>query len=50
MQGLGDLVYVVTKWTGIEKLVHHFYKVTGFECGCMDRRRRWNKAFPFKAN
>lgn len=49
MEGLGDLVYYITKYTGIQWVVHHFNKVTGFECGCQRRRKRWNKAVPFRS-
>jgi len=49
MQGLGDLVYIITKWTGIEWLTHKYMAVTGFECGCMKRRQKWNQMFPFKS-
>lgn len=48
MQGLGDLVYFITKYTGISYILHRFKRLTGFECGCMARRQRWNKRFPFK--
>jgi hypothetical protein len=40
--GLGDLVYLITKYTGISWLVHKVSLSTGFECGCFERRQRWN--------
>ena len=49
MNGLGDLIWLITRWTGIEYLTHRFTKLTGFECGCMRRRQRWNEMFPFKS-
>ena len=37
--GLGDLVYYITKYTGIR----YVWKKIFPDCGCDDRRRRWNK-------
>lgn len=38
---LGDLVYTITKWTGIRWLVK---KLAGKnDCGCDKRHREWNK-------
>jgi len=50
MNGLGDLIYFITKYTGIAWLVHKYNRFTGFECGCMQRRQTLNKKFPFKKN
>lgn len=48
MKGLGDLVFYITKYTGIQWIVHKFHKATGFECGCQRRRKKWNQAVPFQ--
>ena len=38
---LGDLVYTITKWTGIRWLVK---KLAGDnDCGCDKRQEDWNK-------
>ena len=38
---LGDLVYTITKWTGIRWLVK---KIAGKnDCGCDKRHEEWNK-------
>jgi len=35
---LGDLVYYITKYTGIR----YVYKKIYPDCGCDDRRNNWN--------
>jgi hypothetical protein len=40
---LGDLVYYITKYTGIKWLVNKYHKIRGTECGCDDRRKSWNE-------
>jgi hypothetical protein len=41
--GLGDLVYYITKYTGIRWLVKKVTKWLGYEdCGCDRRRDEWN--------
>lgn len=48
-QGLGDTINIVTKVTGIEKIVTETTKVIGIDdCGCNKRREQLNKKFPFK--
>ena len=44
LQGLGDAVEKVTKATGIKKVVE---AITD-NCGCEERKERWNKMFSFK--
>lgn len=40
---LGDLVYYITKYTGIKWLVNKITKWYGIEdCGCDRRRDEWN--------
>ena len=40
---LGDLVYYITKYTGIRWLVKKISKWYGIEdCGCDRRRQEWN--------
>jgi hypothetical protein len=35
---LGDLVYYITKYTGIR----YVYKKIYPDCGCDERRKKWN--------
>lgn len=50
-QGLGDTINIVTKVTGIEKIVTETTKVIGIDdCGCNKRREELNKKFPYKNN
>ena len=44
LKGLGDLVYLVTKYTGIRWIVK---KLWGEDCGCDERQEEWNNAVPF---
>ena len=48
MEGLGDLVEVVAKDTGITKVVERVSK--GKNCGCAARKQKLNKLFPFNLN
>jgi hypothetical protein len=48
-RGLGDTVNVVTKVTGIEKVVKETTKALGKEdCGCGKRQDKLNEMFPYK--
>lgn len=47
MKGLGDLVAVITKYTGIRWLVDTVFGWMGKDCGCSARQDAWNKAVPF---
>jgi len=40
---LGDLIYYITKYTGIKALVNWYSKYTGKDCGCDERRKKLNK-------
>lgn len=42
--GLGDVVEKVTKATGIKKVV----KAITNDCGCDERKKRWNAKYPMK--
>ncbi len=44
-KGLGDVVAKVTKTTGIDKVVKF---IAGEDCGCEERRDKWNKIPMFK--
>jgi hypothetical protein len=44
MAGLGDVVDKITTVTGIKKLV----KSITDDCGCEERRERWNEKYSFK--
>jgi hypothetical protein len=50
-RGLGDTVDKITTATGIKKVVHPVAKAVGKDdCGCEERRKRMNKAFPYNNN
>ena len=40
---LGDLVYKITYYTGIHYLTKKISKLLGKDCGCDERRKKWNK-------
>jgi len=40
--GLGDLVFYFTKYTGIRYIVKKISKLRGRNCGCDERRNKWN--------
>lgn len=40
---LGDIVYYITKYTGIKCLVETIHKLKGTKCKCDSRRKDWNK-------
>ena len=44
-KGLGDTVAKITKATGIDKVVEF---VAGEDCGCDERKEKWNKLFRYK--
>ena len=44
MRGLGDLIFIITKYTGIRWL---WTKINP-DCGCDERQERFNKAVPFR--
>ncbi len=41
--GLGDLIYYITKYTGIKWLVDKYHNHWGTDCGCDDRRKKLNE-------
>jgi len=43
--GLGDAVEAVTEATGIKAIVH---AIAGDDCGCDERKKKWNELFPFQ--
>lgn len=43
IKGLGDIVALVTKYTGIKWVVK---KIWGEDCGCNERQEKLNKVFP----
>ena len=43
--GLGDAVEAVTEATGIKAIVH---AIAGDDCGCEERKKKWNEMFPFQ--
>jgi hypothetical protein len=47
-KGLGDVVETITEKTGIKKAVQIFSEKTGIDCGCEERKEKWNKfKWPF---
>jgi len=40
---LGDLIYYITKYTGIKYIVETYHAFRGTECKCDDRRNSLNK-------
>ena len=44
-KGLGDTVAKITKATGIDKVVKF---IAGDDCGCDERKDKWNKEFKYK--
>ena len=47
-EGLGDVVAEITKATGIDKVAEKVANALGYDdCGCDERRKKWNKAFNF---
>jgi hypothetical protein len=48
LQGLGDLVELAAKVTGVKTVVDTVSKATGKDCGCGRRRDKLNELMPFK--
>ena len=46
IRGLGDVIEVITKATGIKAIVEKVSDVLGVDCGCDDRRERLNNLLP----
>jgi hypothetical protein len=46
-QGLGDVIAVFTHRTGLDQLSKRYEEITGQSCGCQERQRKLNTAFPF---
>lgn len=46
-RGMGDVVHVVTKFTGIAPVVK---AITKGKCGCAERRAKMNESMPFKGD
>ena len=47
-RGLGDLVELATKVTGIKAVTEAVAKRTGRDCGCGRRRDKLNELVPFE--
>lgn len=48
IKGMGDLIAMATKATGVDKLVDNLTKSLGYEdCGCDKRRENLNIKLPF---
>jgi hypothetical protein len=48
LQGLGDLVELAAKVTGVKTVVDTVSEVTGKDCGCKKRKEALNRLMPFK--
>ena len=46
LRGAGDLIAVITKWTGIQWGI----KALGINCNCPVRQEKLNVELPFKMN
>ena len=46
IRGLGDVIEVITKATGIKAIVEKVSDVLGVDCGCDERRERLNNLLP----
>ena len=46
-RGLGDVMEAVTESTGIKAAVE-FFTPEGKDCGCSERKERWNKKYNWK--
>ena len=40
---LGDLIYYITKYTGIKYIVDTYHSFRGTKCNCPERRKSLNK-------
>jgi len=40
---LGDLIYYITKYTGIKYLVDSWHNYRGTKCNCNNRRKKLNE-------
>ena len=47
-EGLGDTVEKITKATGIKKAVDTVFYALGKDCGCSERKSKWNEQFRYK--
>lgn len=45
-RGLGDIVHITAKVTGVNYIAKKTSELTGFDCGCDRRRAQLNQAFP----
>ena len=40
---LGNIIYYITKYTGIKYLVDIYHKLRGTKCDCNNRRKKLNE-------
>tara|TARA_R100000935_G_scaffold11022_1_gene22063 strand:- start:1049 stop:1195 length:147 start_codon:yes stop_codon:yes gene_type:complete len=40
---LGNIVFYITKYTGIKYIVEKYHKFKGTKCNCEKRRKDWNE-------
>lgn len=40
---LGDIIFYITKYTGIKFIVDTYHKYKGSKCKCEDRRKKLNE-------
>jgi hypothetical protein len=48
LRGVGDVVEIAARMTGVKAAVQVVEKITGKPCGCEKRRDRMNKLMPFR--
>ena len=47
-RGLGDTIEQITEATGIKSAVKLFADLTGIDCGCDERKEKFNQMFPYR--
>ena len=40
---IGDLIFYITKYTGIKYIVDSYHKYKGTKCNCPERRKKLNE-------
>ena len=48
LRGVGDVVEIAARMTGVKAAVQVVEKITGKPCGCEKRRDKLNKMIPFR--
>jgi len=40
---LGDIIYYITKYTGVKHIVETYHAFKGTKCNCDERRKKFNE-------